>query len=66
VTEVDEPKGIEIVKEAIRKLSFNQQLKKSEGGKIPKVELTISIDGVAIQEPKTKVSFLNFRDLTVL
>lgn len=38
---------------------FNQQLKRSEGGssaaKIPKVEVTVSVDGVAIQEPKTKV-----------
>ncbi|XP_054280730.1 PTB domain-containing engulfment adapter protein 1 [Macrosteles quadrilineatus] len=53
-TEVDQPKGIEVVKEGIRKLKFNHQLRKSEGSKIPKVELTISIDGVAIQEPKTK------------
>ncbi|KAK3927750.1 PTB domain-containing adapter protein ced-6, partial [Frankliniella fusca] len=53
-TEVDQPKGIEIVKEGIRKLKFTQQLRKAEGNKIPKVELTISIDGVAIQEPKTK------------
>ncbi|KAF6203906.1 hypothetical protein GE061_002244 [Apolygus lucorum] len=53
-TEVDQPKGIEVVKEGIRKLQFNQQLKKSEGTKMSKVELTISIDGVAIQEPKTK------------
>lgn len=50
--EVDQPKGIDVVKEAICKLKFNQQLKKSEGTKTPKVELTISIDGVAIQEPK--------------
>ncbi|XP_015115890.1 PTB domain-containing engulfment adapter protein 1 [Diachasma alloeum] len=55
-TEVDQPKGIEVVKEAICKLKFNQQLRKSEGNKIPKVELTISIDGVAIQEPKTKTT----------
>lgn len=53
-TEVDQPKGIEVVKEGIRKLQFNQQLKKAEGTKMSKVELTISIDGVAIQEPKTK------------
>lgn len=53
-TEVDQPKGIDVVKEGIRKLKFNQQLRKAEGTKIPKVELTISIDGVAIQEPKTK------------
>ncbi|XP_067212926.1 PTB domain-containing engulfment adapter protein 1 [Linepithema humile] len=55
-TEVEQPKGIEVVKEAICKLKFNQQLKKSEGTKTPKVELTISIDGVAIQEPKTKTT----------
>lgn len=53
-TEVDQPKGIEVVKEGIRKLKFNQQLKKAEGTKTPKVELTVSIDGVAIHEPKTK------------
>lgn len=53
-TEVDQPKGIEVVKEGIRKLKFNQQLKKAEGSKTPKVELTVSIDGVAIHEPKTK------------
>lgn len=53
-TEVDQPKGIEVVKEGIRKLKFSQQIRKSEGTKTPKVELTISIDGVAVQEPKTK------------
>lgn len=53
-TEVDQAKGIEVVKEAIRKLKFNQQLKQSEGAKVPKVELTISVDGVAVQDPKTK------------
>lgn len=53
-TEVEQAKGIEVVKEGIRKLKFTSQLKRSEGSKIPKVELTISIDGVAIQEPKTK------------
>ena len=44
-----------MVKQGIQKLKFNQQLKKSEGNnKTPKVELTISVDGVTIQEPKTK------------
>jgi hypothetical protein len=61
-TEVDQPKGIEVVKEGIRKLKFNQQLRKAEGNKTPKVELTISIDGVAIQEPKTKVWFESSSD----
>jgi len=53
-TEVDKPKGIEVVKDGIRKLKFNQQIKKAEGTKTPKVELTVSVDGVAIQDPKTK------------
>lgn len=53
-TEVDQPKGIEVVKEGIRKLKFSHGIKKSEGNKTPKVELTISVDGVAIQEPKSK------------
>jgi len=53
-TEVEQPKGIEVVKEGIRKLKFNQQIKKAEGTKTPKVELTVSVDGVAIQEPKSK------------
>lgn len=55
--EVDQAKGIDVVKDGIRKLKFNQQLKKAEGTKTPKVEITISIDGVAIQEPKTKQIF---------
>ncbi|KAL3286423.1 hypothetical protein HHI36_000931 [Cryptolaemus montrouzieri] len=53
--------GIDVVKEAIRKLKFTQQLRKSESGaKTRKVELTISIDGVAIQEPKTHVILHQF------
>uniref|UniRef100_A0A8C4NCV2 GULP PTB domain containing engulfment adaptor 1a n=1 Tax=Eptatretus burgeri TaxID=7764 RepID=A0A8C4NCV2_EPTBU len=52
--EVDLPKGSEIVKDAIRKLKFACQLKKSEGQKIPKVELQISIRGIQILDPKSK------------
>ena len=37
-TEVDQPKGIEVVKEGIRKLKFAQQIKKAEGTKTPKVK----------------------------
>lgn len=51
-TPVDQPKGIEVVKEAIRRLQFTQQIKKAEGGnstKMKKVEITISVDGVAVQ-----------------
>ncbi|KAI0214841.1 PTB domain-containing engulfment adapter protein 1 [Lamellibrachia satsuma] len=36
-------------------MKFNKQIRKAEGQKIAKVELTISIDGVAIQEPRLKV-----------
>ncbi|XP_022247125.1 PTB domain-containing engulfment adapter protein 1-like [Limulus polyphemus] len=59
-TEVEQPKGIDVVKQGIRKLRFTQNLKRSEGGKIPKVELTISVDGVAIQDFKTKKIFHQF------
>lgn len=53
-TEVDQAKGMEVVRAGIQKMRFSSHVKRSEGSKIPKVELTISIDGVAIQEPKTK------------
>ncbi|XP_025018679.1 PTB domain-containing adapter protein ced-6 isoform X1 [Tetranychus urticae] len=57
-TEVDQPKGIDVVKEGIRKMKFSQHLRRAEGTKTPKVELTISVDGVAIQTPKSKkISF---------
>ncbi|XP_060808706.1 PTB domain-containing adapter protein ced-6 isoform X2 [Amyelois transitella] len=55
-TYVDQAKGIDVVKDAIKKLQFSQQLKKSEtkdAAKCKKVEITISVDGVAIQEPRT-------------
>ncbi|KAG8222849.1 hypothetical protein J437_LFUL007557 [Ladona fulva] len=63
-TEVEEAKGIEVVKEGVRKLKFSQQLRKAEagstGGRTPKVELTISVDGVAVQDPKTKSIMYQF------
>lgn len=34
---------------------FNKHIKRAEGQKPPKVELTISADGVTIQDPRTKV-----------
>ncbi|XP_067686040.1 PTB domain-containing engulfment adapter protein 1-like isoform X5 [Haliotis asinina] len=52
---VDNPKGTEVVKEAIRKMKFNKHIKRAEGQKPPKVELTISADGVTIQDPRTKM-----------
>ncbi|XP_052004068.1 PTB domain-containing engulfment adapter protein 1 isoform X2 [Xyrauchen texanus] len=53
-TEVDQPKGTEIVKDAVRKLKFQRHIKKSAGQKTPKVELQISIYGVKILDPKSK------------
>ncbi|XP_026127166.1 PTB domain-containing engulfment adapter protein 1 isoform X1 [Carassius auratus] len=53
-TEVDQPKGTEVVRDAVRKLKFQKHIKKSEGQKIPKVELQISIYGVKILDPKSK------------
>ncbi|XP_075385993.1 PTB domain-containing engulfment adapter protein 1 isoform X7 [Tenrec ecaudatus] len=53
-TEVEQPKGTEVVRDAVRKLKFARHIKKSEGQKIPKVELQISIYGVKILDPKTK------------
>lgn len=57
---MNQPKGIEIVKESINKLKLIKPIKKSEGSKIPKVELTISVNGVAIQEPKSKKIYCQF------
>ncbi|NWJ06417.1 GULP1 protein, partial [Crypturellus undulatus] len=53
-TEVEQPKGTEVVRDAVRKLKFARHIKKSEGLKTPKVELQISIYGVKILDPKTK------------
>lgn len=52
--EVDQPKGSEMVRDAIRKMKFNRQIKKAEGEKLKKVELSISIDVIKIQDPKYK------------
>lgn len=56
-TPVDQAKGIDTVKDAIRRLQFTQQIKKADGQaskKSHKVELTISVDGVAVQEPRVQ------------
>lgn len=58
--EVDQPKGLEVVKESIKKLEFQEHLKRSEGEKIRRIELSISIDGVAIRDPKTKQNIHQF------
>uniref|UniRef100_A0A5S6QTB1 PID domain-containing protein n=1 Tax=Trichuris muris TaxID=70415 RepID=A0A5S6QTB1_TRIMR len=51
---VEQPKGIEMTKEAVQKLRFNLQLKRSHGYKLQKVLLQISINGVNILDCKTK------------
>lgn len=58
--EVDQPKGLEVVKESIKKLEFQEHLRRSEGEKIKRVELTISVDGIAIREPRTKHNIHQF------
>lgn len=58
--EVEQPKGLDIVKEGIKKLEFQEHLKRSEGEKIKRIELTISINGVAIRDPKTKINIHQF------
>lgn len=52
--EVDQPKGLEVVRNSVKKLEFHEHLKRSAGEKIKRIELTISIGGVAIRDPKTK------------
>lgn len=62
-TQVEQAKGIEVVKEAIRRLQFTQQMKKAEGGsnvKMKKVEITVSVDGVAIQDPRSATILYQF------
>ena len=48
-TEVDQPKGIEVVKEGIRKLKFAQQIKKAEGTKTPKVGSSLLFLKILVQ-----------------
>ncbi|XP_072020245.1 PTB domain-containing engulfment adapter protein 1-like [Amphiura filiformis] len=59
-TTVDSSKGSEVVREAVRKLKFNKQVKRTEGEKPPKVELTISASGVGIQNRQTKAKLHTF------
>jgi len=37
VTEAEHPKGIEVVKDSIRKLKLDEEIRRAEGGKTPKV-----------------------------
>ncbi|KAF6037118.1 ced-6 [Bugula neritina] len=59
--EVQQAKGTEPIKEAVRKMKFHKQLRKAEGHKVtPKVELCINVDGISIQDPKTKIQQYKF------
>ncbi|XP_016127073.1 PTB domain-containing engulfment adapter protein 1-like [Sinocyclocheilus grahami] len=62
ITEVEQPKGTDMVRVAVRKLKFQRHIKKSEGQKTPKVELQISIYGVKILDPKTKIQDLEMEN----
>lgn len=59
-TAVDSSKGSDVVREAVRKLKFNKQVKRTEGEKPPKVELTISASGVGVQNRATKAKMHTF------
>ncbi|XP_066300317.1 PTB domain-containing engulfment adapter protein 1-like isoform X1 [Branchiostoma lanceolatum] len=59
-TEVQQAKGTEVVKEAIRKQKFSTHVKRAEGAKPIKVELSISADGLGISDTKNKVLMHNF------
>jgi len=52
---VEEPKGIEVVRSAIQKMKFNKTVKKAEGIKTAKKELVISVDSITIQDSKYKI-----------
>lgn len=62
---MDQPKGIEVVKDAIRKLQLSQQMKKFENQvkkqdqnnswKAKKVELSVSINGVAVRDTQSQM-----------
>lgn len=53
--QVESPKGTDVVKDAIRKRKFNKHIQKAEGQRTPRVELCISVDGLTIQDPKSKI-----------
>eukprot|EP00795_Rhopilema_esculentum_P014042 gene14042-5021_t len=57
-TEVEAPRGIEIIKDAIKKIQFQHEIKKSEAGKkgskLQKVEIWISIDVIKVINIKNK------------
>lgn len=57
--EVSQPRGMDMVKTALQKLNFSRQIKRTEGSKPPKVELSINVHSVSISDSKTKVSFFS-------
>ncbi|KHN86846.1 Cell death protein 6 [Toxocara canis] len=59
VTEVNEPKGTHVIREAIHAIRFQLQVSRSvtghSGAKLKKVDLQINVDGVTIVDNKTKM-----------
>uniref|UniRef100_H2Z2D8 PID domain-containing protein n=1 Tax=Ciona savignyi TaxID=51511 RepID=H2Z2D8_CIOSA len=55
MTEAKGPRGIDVVNDALQKLKFSRHIKRTEGAKPPKVELSINIHGVKITDNRTKV-----------
>lgn len=59
MAEVPEPRGMPMVKMALKKLSFTRHIKRTEGTKPPKVELGINIHSVSLSDAKTKEALHN-------
>lgn len=57
--EVPKAKGVDVVKDAIKKLKVKWQVKKSEAGnkgsKLPRVEINVSIDSLKVIDCKTRL-----------
>ncbi|MFH4979978.1 hypothetical protein AB6A40_006687 [Gnathostoma spinigerum] len=58
-TEVSEPKGTQVVRDAIRAIRFQLQVNRGitghSGAKLKKVDLQISVDGLTVIDSKTKM-----------
>lgn len=60
---VEKPKGVEVVKDAVRKINIARQVRVSEVGnkcsKLQKVEIHISIEALKVIDPKTRIMICN-------
>jgi len=56
-TLVSDPKGVEIVKDALHKIKFSRDIKRTEGNKPTKVFLGVSVDSLRLTNAKNGVSY---------